>query len=195
MKSKKNFSPEQTEQQNEERTTGQESEESQDLEHQDEALEQTRKERDEYRDLLLRKHAEFENYRKRVMKEKEEGRLAGQAEVVSEVLTVLDACQKGLEALDAVPDSPELGPYRDGYQLLHKQIVALLSKFGVTQVPGPGNLFDPNVHEAVIRETSTNHEEGKILDEYRRGYMIKDRLLRPAQVKVAVRPEEVPASE
>jgi molecular chaperone GrpE len=153
------------------------------------------KERDEYRDLLLRKQAEFENYRKRVVREKEEARLAGQAEVVSELLMVLDACEKGLEALEAVPDNPDFQAYKDGYHLLHRQILALLQRFGVTEVPGPGNLFDPNVHEAVQREASTEHEEGEILDEYRRGYRMKDRLLRAAQVKVAVRPQEVPASE
>jgi molecular chaperone GrpE len=189
---KKDHSPQQTEERIEAAERG---EPQHDSESQDEGLEQIKKERDEYRDLLLRKQAEFENYRKRVVKEKEEGRLAGQAEVVTELLVVLDACEKGLEALETAADTPELQPYRHGYHLLHKQILALLSKFGVTEVPGPGTLFDPNFHEAVLRQTSMEHEEGEILDEYRRGYRIKDRLLRAAQVKVAVRPQEVPTSD
>ena len=195
MKTKKNFSPQQTEERTEDRTAKQENGAlSENAVHQ-ESPEQIVKERDEYRDLLLRKQAEFENYRKRVMREKEEGRLAGQAEVVLELLVVLDACEKGLEALEATPDDRDLQVYRDGYYLLHRQILTLLAKFGVTEVPGTGNLFDPNVHEAVQRETTTEHEEGEILDEYRRGYTMKDRLLRAAQVKVAVRPEEAPASK
>ena len=152
------------------------------------ALEALRKERDETEDLLLRKQAEFENYRKRVRKERVEQRLAAQAEVFEELLPILDALEKGLDSLkETLPDS-ELETYRQGYELMVQEIRRVLDKFGVTEIPGLGTLFDPNVHEAVLREVTADHEDGKILDELRKGFKIQGRLLRPAQVRVAVQP-------
>jgi len=147
------------------------------------------KERDEYFDLLARKQAEFENYRRRIEKEKAEIRVMAQSEVIREVLAVIDACEKGLESL-LEADSDASGVFVEGYELLLKQLTSLLDKFEVTEVPGVGMTFDPNVHEAVLRDVSPDYEEGEILEQYRKGYLIKDRLLRPSQVRVAVPPEE-----
>ena len=155
-----------------------------------EAIDTLRKEKEEQHDLLLRKQAELENYRKRVTKEKEELRLTAQARVLEELLPVLDAFEKGLNTLQAAPGDSELEAYREGYELMFKEIHSVLQKFAVIEIPGVGAPFDPNVHEAVVREVTTEHEEGEILDEYRKGYKIKDRLLRPSQVKVAVHPAE-----
>ncbi len=155
-----------------------------------ETIEILRKEKEEYHDLLLRKQAEFENYRKRVAKEKEELRLTAQASVLEELLPVLDAFEKGLHSLKAAPGDSELEAYREGYELMFKEVQSVLQKFAVIEIPGVGTPFDPNVHEAVVREVTTGHKEGEILDEYRKGYKIKDRLLRPSQVKVAVHPQE-----
>ena len=155
-----------------------------------EAIDTLRKEKEEQHDLLLRKQAELENYRKRVVKEKEELRLTAQAGVLEKLLPVLDAFEKGLHTLQAAPGDSELAAYREGYELMFKEIHSVLQKFAVIEIPGVGALFDPNVHEAVVREVTTEHEEGEILDEYRKGYKINDRLLRPSQVKVAVHPAE-----
>jgi len=155
-----------------------------------ETIEILRKEKEEHHDLLLRKQAEFENYRKRVAKEKEELRLTAQASVLEELLPVLDAFEKGLHSLKAAPGDSELESYREGYELMFKEVQSVLQKFAVIEIPGVGTPFDPNVHEAVVREMTTEHKEGEILDEYRKGYKIKDRLLRPSQVKVAVHPAE-----
>lgn len=152
-------------------------------------LASVRKERDEYLDLLTRKQAEFENYRRRVEKEKSDIRIMAQSEVIREVLAVIDACETGLEKL-VEADSDTSGVFVEGYELLLKQLTSLLEKFHVSEVSGVGVTFDPNVHEAVVSEVSPDHEEGEILEQYRKGYLIKDRLLRPSQVRVAVQPEE-----
>ena len=155
-----------------------------------ETIENLRKENEEKEDLLLRKQAEFENYRKRVFKEKQELRLGAQAEVFQQLLPTLDALEKGLHSLKHSPADSELQTYRQGYEFMLKEIKSVLQKFGVTEIPGLGEHFDPNVHEAVVREVTTDHEDGKILDEFRKGYKILHRLLRPSQVRVAVQPDD-----
>jgi len=152
-------------------------------------IENLKRERDENYDLLLRKQAEFENFRKRVVKEKEEERLSSQAAVIEKLLNIADSFEKGLDSLAQESKEAALETYRQGYGLMLKEFKLVLEKFDVTEIPGFGAWFDPNVHEAVVREVTTEHEEGKILEEYRKGYMIKDRLLRPAQVKVAAQPD------
>ncbi|RPJ62063.1 MAG: nucleotide exchange factor GrpE [Acidobacteria bacterium] len=149
-------------------------------------LESVRKERDEYYDLLLRKQAEFDNYRKRTLRERDEARVAALTEMSKELLPVLDAAEKGLGALSADTRDPKLAGYRQGYELLLRNMRSVLEKFGVKELPALGEKFDPSVHEAVITEATDEHEEGRVLEEYRKGYTISDRLLRPAQVKVAV---------
>ena len=160
-----------------------------------ETLDKLQKEKDDQYDLLLRKQAELENYRKRVEKEKQDLRLAVQAEVMERLLPILDAFQKGLSSLKEAPEDSELQTYREGYDLMHKEIQSVLHRYGVTEIPGVGTQFDPNVHEAVVREVTREHEEGEILTEYRKGYKIKDRLLRPTQVRVAVPPDELPVAQ
>ena len=155
-----------------------------------ETIDTLRQEKEEQYDLLLRKQAELENYRKRVAKEKDELRLTAQARVLEELLPVLDALEKGLHSLKAAPGDSALEAYREGYELMFKEVQSVLQKFAVIETPGVGAPFDPNMHEAVVREVTTEHEEGEILDEYRKGYKINDRLLRPSQVKVAVHPAE-----
>lgn len=167
-----------------------ETDEEQDLDFYIKTIEALRKERDEYYDLLLRKQAEFENYRKRVDKEREDSRIAAYAEVLRQLLPVLDSCEKGLESLESAESADRLSVYQEGYRLLHKGLLSLLEKFDVEPVPGAGAEFDPTVHEAVLREVCGRRREGEILEEYRKGYSIKGRLLRPSQVKVAVEPEE-----
>jgi molecular chaperone GrpE len=149
-------------------------------------LESVRKERDEYYDLLLRKQAEFENFRKRGLKDKDEARLSALADIFRELLPVLDAAEKGLGSLKAEAKDARVAGYREGYELLVKNLRAVLEKFGVTELPSIGNQFDPSIHEALMTESTDEHQEGSVIEEYRKGYMLSDRLLRAAQVKVAV---------
>ena len=165
------------------------------LDSEEDSLETLGKELDQTKDLLLRKQAEFENYRKRIRKERGEQRLAAQAEVFEKLLPTLDALEKGLERLREAPENSELETYRQGYEFMLQEIRSVLEKFGVTEIPGLGNPFDPKIHEAVLREVTSEHEDGKILDEFRKGYKIQHRLLRPAQVRVAVQPDQENVSE
>ena len=157
-----------------------------------ETIERLGKERDENYDLLLRKQAEFENYRKRVEKEKSSLRVAAQAAVLEKLLPVLDAFEKGLGELKEEGGSSELQTYRQGFELMMQELQSVLEKFGVEEILGLGTPFDPNVHEAVVTEVTEGYEEGEILEEYRKGYTIQGRLLRPSQVKVAVGSKQQP---
>jgi molecular chaperone GrpE len=141
------------------------------------------KERDAFYDQLLRKQAEFENYRRRVEREKADSRFNARREILHELLTVLDACERGLQSMDQHEASLE--SYKEGYGLLHRQLRSILSKFGVEAIEAVGQQFDPNIHEAIVHQQSDAHPDGEIIGEIQKGYRLHERLLRPAQVKVA----------
>lgn len=145
-----------------------------------------RQQRDEFRELAQRKQAEFENYRKRTLRERDGIRHAARAEVLERILAVGDACEKGIESMPQGEDDSRLATYRQGYELLLKQIQDVFSYFGVESVQAQGQPFDPEVHEAVMREEASDQPDGTVLEEFRKGYTYRDRLLRPAQVKVSV---------
>ncbi len=139
------------------------------------------RERDEYRDLLLRTSAEFDNYRKRVERERREMAQHAASEVVEGLLPILDDFERALSA----PGGAEPEAYRQGVELIYRQLVDFLAKRGVRPFEAVGARFDPHVHEAVIYEERPGHEDGEVVEEIRRGYMQGERLLRPAMVKVA----------
>ncbi|HOM98912.1 MAG TPA: nucleotide exchange factor GrpE [Acidobacteriota bacterium] len=151
-------------------------------------LQQLERERDEYLELLQRTRAEFENYQRRVAQEREEIRAAAQAELIAQILPVVDACERGLAHMLEEASATDRS-YVEGYELLLRELKAFLEKHDVEEVPGVGADFDPNVHEAVMRELTTSAPENQILEEFRKGYRRGGRLLRPSQVKVAVRPD------
>jgi molecular chaperone GrpE len=138
-------------------------------------------ERDDLRDRLLRKSAEFDNYRKRVDKERRELSEWAAADVISDVLAVLDDFDRAL----AVEAPPEAQSYRAGVELIRRQLGEVLRKRGVTALDTLGTDFDPHLHQAVAYEESPGAREGEIVGELRKGYRLGDRLLRPAMVRVA----------
>ena len=140
-----------------------------------------RRERDALQDRLLRTAAEFDNYRKRMERERRELSDHAAAAVVRDLLPILDNFERALQA----PAGPEAETFRRGVELIHKQMLDLLMKRGVKPIAALGTDFDPNFHEAVIHEVSDAHREGEVMQELQRGYMLGDRLLRPAMVKVA----------
>ncbi len=152
-------------------------------------LEVLLREKEKYYDLMLRKQAELENYRKRAFRDKEEAVSLARISLLQDILPIVDACEKGLENLRNEEQGRLLGSYAEGYELLLKQLKSFLEKNNVSAVTGVGSIFNPNIHEAVLREVSEDHEDGKILEEYRRGYKMNNLLLRAAQVKVAVHPD------
>ena len=144
-------------------------------------VEALRLEKDALQDRLLRTAAEFDNYRKRVERERREHADAVAEGVLSDLLPVVDDLERALQT----PASPEALAYRTGVELIHKQMVDLLRKRGVTLIDTTDADFDPRVHQAVTQEQSDQHRDGQVMEELRRGYMLGDRLLRPAMVKVA----------
>ena len=147
-----------------------------------EDLDDLRHQRDNYEDLLLRKTAEFENYRRRTERERVELSNAAASDLIMELLPLLDDLER---ALEAESESPEATAYRDGVKLIHHQLLELLRKRGVTPIEALGHPFDPNFHQAVLHETSTEHSDGEVTAELRGGYLLGKRLLRPTMVKVA----------
>jgi len=139
------------------------------------------RERDEYQDRLLRKTAEFDNYRKRVERERREQADQAIVNLLQELLLVVDDFD-----LARTVDAGDGGAaYRKGVELIHAKLYDLLRRYGVRPIEAIGSDFDPHLHEAVIHESSPEHREGEVIGELRKGYMIGDRLLRPALVKVA----------
>jgi molecular chaperone GrpE len=140
-------------------------------------------------DRFLRKAAEFENYRKRTDKDRIESATVAKSSILMEILPVADACERALKSMGDAKEDERVEKYREGVLLLYGQVNAVLNRVGVTAIEAKGQKFDPHVHEAVLREETTEHEDNTVLLELKRGYLFKDRLLRPAQVIVAVRPQ------
>jgi len=139
-------------------------------------------ERDQFRDRLLRTQAEFDNYRKRVERERLETIERAAESVLRDVLPVVDDLER---ALDAEPGNEAAASYRRGVELIHRQLTELLTRRGVRPIETVGKDFDPHLHQAVSSEPVPGAREGEIVQELRRGYMLGERLLRPAMVKVA----------
>lgn len=145
----------------------------------DAELQKLKGERDNLVDRLARLQAEFENARKRAAREQQEFREYAVADAIKPLLPVLDSFERALHA------APEKSEFRSGVELIYKQLQDALAKLGLLPVAAKGEPFDPHVHEA-IEMVDTNHaKDHEVLEELQRGYKLKDRLLRPAMVKVA----------
>jgi molecular chaperone GrpE len=154
-------------------------------------LEQAKSEIAEWQDRFLRKAAEFENYRKRSEKEKSDAMMLAKSSVLMEFLPIMDACERALKSFSDVQNAPSgLTQYQEGVELLYKQLIDAMGRTGVVAMDTEGKSFDPHLHEALSREETVDVEENVIVRELRRGYLFKDKLLRPAQVVVAVHPFE-----
>lgn len=157
-------------------------------------LEGLKKEKNEIYDRLLRKHADFENYRKRTEKDKREFQIYAVAELISELIPILDNFERAL----AHPEEQPGSDYRKGVELIYRQLRDVLEKRGLRQIDTTGEKFDPNFHEAISREERNDLPENTILGELQKGYFFRDKLLRPAMVTVSFRsaqPEESKISQ
>ena len=144
-------------------------------------LSQTESERDEYLDTLRRVQAEFENYRKRVIKEQTALVDRATSGLVEQLLPVLDSFELALKNLDSA-GSDEIESVRKGLELVYAELLGVLEKAGLSRIEAEGKPFDPNVHEAVMQEDGDG--EPVVTDVLRTGYTLKGRVLRPAMVKV-----------
>jgi len=148
----------------------------------DPATEQMQKlqaERDALFERLARQQAEFDNYRKRSQKEQQDFRDYALTDFAKQFLPVLDSFDRALNSEGSHAD------LRKGMELIRRQLEDALAKIGVKAVPAKGEQFDPHVHEAIEMVETDDAPDNEVVDELARGYMIKDRLLRPAMVRVA----------
>lgn len=148
----------------------------------EERLEQLEAQSAEYLDGWQRARAEFVNYKKRVERERAESRARIAAELLTRYLDVLDDLDR---TLSEMPEEIGATPWSHGLQMVYQKMQLLLESEGVKTIDAVGDPFDPNFHEAISFEESDDHEEGQVVDVIQKGYMLGDRVLRPAMVKVA----------
>jgi molecular chaperone GrpE len=143
-------------------------------------LQKLRSERDALVDRLARLQAEFENARKRALREQQEFRDFATADAIKALLPAIDSFERALQSPANQP-----GEFRSGVELIYKQLQDALTRLGVRPVPTKGVIFDPHVHEAIEMVETSEVPDHQVIEELQRGYTLKDRLLRPAMVKVA----------
>jgi molecular chaperone GrpE len=148
-------------------------------------LENLKKDRDSLYDRLLRKQAEFENYKKRIDREKSEFMQFASSELMKELLGVLDSFDLAIRNAAAEGEGGE-NTLR-GFELIYKQLQDTLGRFGLKPIEAKGKHFDPNFHQAVSTQPTNDVEENTVIDEMRKGYTLNGRLLRPAMVSVSVK--------
>ena len=143
----------------------------------------------ELKDKLARRQADFENYRKRVERERSETYNRVVADVAAKLLPVSDNLKRALEAESSVEaaESDEFRHFLSGVDLIWKQLNGVLEALGVKPIPAVGEPFDPHVHEAVVTEATDEYEPDTVIQEIVAGYRLGDKLIRPALVKVATR--------
>jgi len=145
------------------------------------AADTLQKERDDLYDRLLRKTAEFDNFRKRVERDRKDMIEYASADVIADLLTVVDDFDRAL----AADTPPEAQQFKAGLELIQRQLAELLKKRGVSTIDALGADFDPHVHQAVAYEEVPGAREGEVVGVMAKGYKLGERLLRPALVKVA----------
>jgi molecular chaperone GrpE len=137
---------------------------------------------DRFRDLALRSQADFENYKKRSAREKEEAIKYANSSLLEKLIAIVDNFELGLEAARA---EGEKSPVFSGMSMVLKQLMDFLTDSGLQPIDATGQKFDPNLHEAIAHEPSEKFPEGIVVRQTRRGYKMKDRLLRPSSVVVS----------
>jgi len=142
------------------------------------------KDLEDLRQTLLRRQADFDNYRKRVEKERSEDSRRSTARVIEGLIPVVDSFEQAL----ALHHEPEYANYRKGFELIHKQLIDNIAKLGAERVDPLGMTFDPHLHQAMDRTETKDKDEGTILQVFQPGYLFHGRVLRPAMVRVAVHP-------
>ena len=144
-------------------------------------------EKDDLLNTLVRRQADFDNYRKRIERERQQERHRGVEVLIEKLLPMLDAFDRALtEHSDVAP--PE---YRRGFELIYKQLADVLEKQGLERIDATGKEFDPNLHHAIEKVESTDYPDGTVMTVFQAGYKFHNKVLRPAMVRVAVHPATV----
>ncbi|MGQ9645835.1 MAG: nucleotide exchange factor GrpE [Thermodesulfobacteriota bacterium] len=150
-------------------------------------LEEKDKEAKEYYDRLLREAADLENFKKRAAKEKEEWTKFANEDLIKAILPVIDNLERAVNHAEKVVDT---GVMIEGVRLTIKQLLQTLDRFGLTPFESVGRPFDPSMHEAMLVVESDQHQPNYVVEEFQKGYLLNNRLLRPATVSVSKLPEK-----
>ncbi len=138
----------------------------------------------ELTDSLLRKTADFENYRKRMLREKEEFAAYANRELLLDIVTIVDDFERAIRSAD---ESHDFTTFHDGIVMIEKQFTSMLErKWKLARFDSVGEEFDPRRHEAMMTEERSDHEQSMVLEDFQKGYMLHERVLRPAKVKVSM---------
>lgn len=154
------------------------------LSHQEAEAKKLAAELEDLRHSLVRQQADFSNYRKRAERENREAVQRATARVIEQLIPVID----GFEHALAAHREAEYESYRKGFEIIYKQLLDNLARLGAERIEPLGMLFDPHLHQAMDRAETTEHPDGTILEVFQPGYLYHGRVLRPAMVRVAVRP-------
>lgn len=157
------------------------------LEQEVDELEKARAEADEYLEQLQRSQAEFANYKKRIEREREDFVSLASAALIAKLLPVLDDCER---ALQTVPPNLRGLTWVEGIALIERRLRMTLEQEGLTEIEAMGKKFDPELHNAAVREETVEYEEDEIISELQKGYTLHDKVLRPSMVRVAARPTD-----
>jgi len=150
-------------------------------------LEEKEKEIKEHHDRLLRLAADFENYKKRAARDKEDWTKFANEDLLRTILPFIDNLERAINHAQKVADT---GVLIEGVRLTIQQILQSLNKFGLSSFQSVGKPFDPTVHEAMLVVETNKHEPNQVVEEFQKGYLLNDRLLRPATVSVSKPPEK-----
>ncbi|MDZ7672085.1 MAG: nucleotide exchange factor GrpE [Halanaerobiales bacterium] len=145
-----------------------------------EELSTVTEEKDEYLNRLKRMKADFVNYRNRTKKEKSRIESSTKMEFINSILPVIDNFERALKSVD------EDSEFLSGVQMIYKQLLDVLKKEGLEIIETEGQEFDPQYHEAIMQIESNDYESGYVVEEVQRGYIMEDKVVRPAMVKVAI---------
>ncbi|WP_411347560.1 nucleotide exchange factor GrpE [Paenibacillus sp. WLX2291] len=145
-------------------------------------LERVQAQADDQTQRLLRAQADFDNFRRRTQKEKEDLAKYASAGLITELIPVIDNFER---AMATKPDSPELESFSKGVDMIFRQLSDVLKNTGLTPMESVGQPFNPEFHQAVMQVESDEHEEGTVVEELQKGYILKDKVIRPAMVKVS----------
>jgi len=148
----------------------------------EEQMLQLKAERDKYKEIALRSAADLDNYRKRMAREKDEAIRFANTSFLERLIPILDNFELGLQAAKAVGGQSAVV---DGMSMVSRQLQDFLTGCGIETVDATGQPFNPNIHEAIAQEESAEVEEGRVIRQVRKGYRLKDRLVRPANVVVS----------
>ena len=143
---------------------------------------QLKTERDKYKDIALRSVADLDNYRKRMAREKDEAIRFANASFLERLIPILDNFELGLQAAKAAGGQPAVV---DGMSMVSRQLQDFLTSCGIETIDATGQPFNPNIHEAIAQEENAEVDEGRVIRQARKGYRLKDRLIRPANVVVS----------